>query len=540
MRAHATKNGISTAIYAGTTGVLLGFNVTPARRNGLLGFAIKRIGPGNRKTWLKTFLRFPGEALDFRTPQDSRLSPIQKFRWSDYGVYPGTRYRYSIEAVYGQPGRLRYKAGPQFDLSTESLERGMHRIIFNRAAAASQAFARRFGNINPDKPVNQEARDWLSRGLRKKLLAFLQRANGPQWALDIAIYEFELPEIADLLVEALNHEVQVRVVYHAKVGDKQTIQNKRELRPLPRGTKKARITKAIFHDKFVVLSRINAAGEHRARAVLTGSTNFTLNGVYRQANVVHIVEDQLLADTYLELFEGLFGGIDTRNTKRWINTHNPVDYADPLCVLFSPRSNLTDIGEVAEVIKQARRDVIFCTAFRLHNQITRALTPARPGKLIRYGLQNTRSEITGYHRGRSYTAPTFLKRSVEGFLKESTAGQRGNILIHLKTIMTDFSSDNPTVITGSNNFSTNASARNDENMLIIRGETDVADTYGCEMMRLYDHYRFRYNRKKKKGARPGGRIKPLALDTDDLWTKVYFRDGTNKSRDRVIFSRSRP
>ena len=122
---------------------------------------------------------------------------------------------------------------------------------------------------------------------------------------------------------------------------------------------------------------------------------------------------------------------------------------------------------------------------------------------------------------------------MEGFLKEATVGQKGNILVHLKTILTDFSTDNPTVISGSNNFSVNASSKNDENMLIVGGNTSVADVYACEMMRLYDHYRFRYNR-LAKGKR--GPIKRFTLYDTDEWTARYFEDGTLPCLERIRFS----
>ena len=101
-----------------------------------------------------------------------------------------------------------------------------------------------------------------------------------------------------------------------------------------------------------------------------------------------------------------------------------------------------------------------------------------------------------------------LNSGLEGFLKESTAGQKGNILIHTKLIVVDFTADAPTVISGSHNLSASASNGNDENYLILRGATDVADCYGVELMRLYDHYRFRFSRSartRKAGARAGDR-----------------------------------
>jgi len=155
---------------------------------------------------------------------------------------------------------------------------------------------------------------------------------------------------------------------------------------------------------------------------------------------------------------------------------------------------------------------------------------------LRYGLQNTRSTITGVHGDRTadFTATAMLSDGLEGFLKESTKGQKGNILIHTKLIVVDFTSDAPIVISGSHNFSGNASRNNDENFLIIQGNTDVADCYGCELMRLYDHYRFRY--KVKDAIAQGEAVQAPRLKPNDSWTDEYFSPGSLKLADRLRFS----
>ena len=52
MRGRAGENGVSVKAYAGTTGVLLGMNVEPSRREGLLGFALERLdGSSGEKEW---------------------------------------------------------------------------------------------------------------------------------------------------------------------------------------------------------------------------------------------------------------------------------------------------------------------------------------------------------------------------------------------------------------------------------------------------------------------------------------------------------
>jgi phosphatidylserine/phosphatidylglycerophosphate/cardiolipin synthase-like enzyme len=63
--------------------------------------------------------------------------------------------------------------------------------------------------------------------------------------------------------------------------------------------------------------------------------------------------------------------------------------------------------------------------------------------------------------------------------------------IHLKFMLVDPLSENPTVVTGSANFSDASTSTNDENMLVIKGNTRVADIYLGEYMRLYSHYAFR-------------------------------------------------
>jgi len=531
MRAKATRNGIRIKAYAGTTGILLAMNVTSHKRKGLLGFAVEREGPGIKHRWLRGLLRFPGQAGARLTPVDSKIAPLQKFRWSDYSVYPATAYRYRVHGVYGSPQSLRLKLGGEVSVQTESLDNGPHRVIFNRAAAASQAYTRRFDNANPDKPENEAARRWLSRGLREKLLAFLKRAKDDRWAIDMAIYEIELREVIDLLYDARRRGVKIRIVYHSKPKDHQTHVNEEFLKRLPKSVKRARITSSIFHQKFIVLSRLGDDGTRRPVSVLTGTTNFTPNGVYRQANVIHIIEDGPLASEYINLFNLLFEGSNARRTKQYINKENPIVESRQQ-VVFSPRSGFGDIEEVSSIVKGAKRDLVFCTAFKLHDKIKEALLPGPPKNIIRYGLQNSRGSITGTHRHGHFVTKAFLKTGLEGFLKESTAGQRGNILIHLKTIVCDFTSNHPIIISGSNNFSKAGSSKNDENMVILRNETDACDTYICEMMRLYDHYRFRFNQTSRTGRGPQKR---LTLAADDRWTDRYFKPGSHKSLERERF-----
>jgi hypothetical protein len=537
---------VSVKAYAGTTGVLLAFDVTEKRRKGLLGFAIEREGGNRPRQWLTNRLSFPEvETIDSDGATPSSEAPIQRFRWSDYRVYPGTTYSYAIHPVYGRPGALEVEAGPKVIVTTSSASEGEHRVIFNRAAAASQAFSRDFPEVAEEldaarrekrRPVlPSRALAWLSRGVLEQITSLCAQAADPTWALDVAIYEFELPAIVEALNAARERGAEVRIVYHAKRGDAQTDENRHNVRGWPDDITRERVTSRIFHDKFIVLSRIDGE-RRRPKAVLCGSTNFTENGVYRQANVVHVVQRPDTARAFLDVFEVLFEGSDPGATRAWIDAHNPLSPDAALSVGFSPRSGEVDLDLIANEIRGARRDVMFCTAFDLEDRIEAALLGTPDDDILRVGIENRRSSITGFHRDRTadFAATAMLDEGLEGFLKESTAGQRGNILIHTKLIVVDFTSDAPTVISGSHNLSGAASRHNDEAQLIVRGNTDVADCYGVELLRLYDHYRFRWY-VKNSGGRGKAARKAIGLAPDDGWTDRYFADGSLERADRLSF-----
>lgn len=552
MRVPGSRNGIDVKGYAGTSGTLLAMDIKPALRDGLLGFAIQRSGGNRPRQFLRGTAHFPGVPHQDGQPTDTDKAPVQRFRWSDYRVYPDTEYTYTVYAAHGDWRKPELTEGPSVVLHTASVTAGMHRVLFNRAAAASQAFAREFPEFlrsvehrppGTDVVLPLEVKVWLSRGLLEMITAFIARAADPTWALDVAIYEYELPEIIDAVRAAHARGARVRIVYHADPTDEQTKANEKSLAGWPDALKRARVTKAICHDKFIVLSRLAGTGKAAPRAVLCGSTNFTENGVFHQANVCHVADSADIARRYAALFQQLFDGLDPAGTRDWIDTHNQLVPDAPIDVGFSPRSGRVDLDFIRQEIDRASRDVLFCTAFDLDDVILEGLLGRPHDEVLRLGLQNSRDEITGFHRDRTadFVTAAMFNTGLEGVLKESTGGRRGSIYIHTKLMVLDFTSDAPTIISGSHNFSNNASGRNDENYLIIRGDTEVADCYGIELMRLYDHYRARFISKPPKDGDsprpkgPCGNLGPDELCPDDRWTRPYFNSGTLQAADRLRF-----
>ena len=530
--------------YAGTNGVLLAFDLAESRRQGLLGFAIEQKEGSQKWQWLLNSLTFPDRAhtLPKWNATPSNIAPIQKFRWADYSIEANTACKYRVHLVYGTPDAPELGESLEVAVTTDDGKPKDHRVIFNRAVAASQSFGRQFPKLdallsaNKDLPIEDwpaKPRNWLQHGLLDQILAFIERAKSDKWTLDIAIYEYELKAIVDAVNAAHKRGVKVRVLYHAKAGDEQTEQNEASLKKIPAAKKRARETQKIFHDKFIVLGKTNAAGDHVPRAVLCGSTNFTENGVYRQANVVHVADDKSIAASYLQLFDVIWDDpADVAATRKWISTNNPIDPTQALFAGFSPRPGGADLAEFINVINAADKDLLFATVFKLPEAILDALLGTENDDVLRYGIQNTASRITGFHADRTaeFTATALLSKGLEGWVKEGLKGQRGNLLVHLKAIVANFTTDAPVVISGSHNFSAAASNGNDENYLIIRGDTDLADRYGLEILRFYEHYRFRYYAKLLKLKQ----VRPLAIDGS--WADAYYTDGSLKALSRLRFS----
>src|SRR5262245_40174304 len=118
MRVDDEVNGIKLRAYAGSTGVILAMDATPARRKGLLGFAIERVEPQGRRQWLTGMVHFPKSPAKPGEPVDSNKAPFQKFRWSDYRVYSGCSYTYTVHPVYGTWDRPDVQPGPTAAVTT--------------------------------------------------------------------------------------------------------------------------------------------------------------------------------------------------------------------------------------------------------------------------------------------------------------------------------------------------------------------------------------------------------------------------------------
>jgi hypothetical protein len=84
----------------------------------------------------------------------------------------------------------------------------------------------------------------------------------------------------------------------------------------------------------------------------------------------------------------------------------------------------------------------------------------------------------------------------------------------------------PIIVSGSANFSDASTKENDENMIVVQGDLQVADIYFTEFNRLWNHYYY-YFRSVQESLAQGdhdNRQESLFLVEDVSWIKKYEPD----------------
>lgn len=564
MRIRKTRRGLALQAVAGTNVVLLGMDMPQADCAGHLGFAVHRTDhtEGNAG-WLcgmKTFeATDPGLGPEARYTTDRH--PIQGFTWSDFSAKPDHRYTYRVQALRGTPAALEPYKEVDVEVQTESEFGGNHDVFFNRGAAASQEYQRRFEGIPPDPKNPLDPRwAWLSRHVMEAIVAFTGRAAGRGWGLRVAAYEFRLPAFAHELRKAHLRGADVKILYDGNgnpPGDDGTVFPRDENRAAVaaariKGLARERVTRAdvkqppISHHKFIVLTK-----DGRAVAVLTGSTNFSLGGVFGQSNVVHCVDDPAVAQAYLDCWNEIarnppHGALRDALAGR----HRVPDGLPPpgTGVLLSPRRSLDALRWYAERAREAPRALFMTFAFGMNDEFKQVYREGRAplryallDKLIASGVrreQRAAAEaemraLRALPQNRFAVGNLLATNRFDRWVRETLTGLNSHVrYVHTKFMLVDPLGRDPLVVTGSANFSEASTTANDENMLVIRGDTRVADLYVGEYMRLWNHYAFR----EWAAAQPHpSDARFRHLDTGDRWWRGYFGD-TERSRQRRYFS----
>ena len=541
--------GLQVRCIAGTYVVLIAINCSSEYRKGLLGFGIRRKDHTNgEEYWLPGLKRFRLPNSDEGDDVTTRRHPVQKFHWGDYTTKPDRTYTYTVVAMTGSPAALEPRDSVSVEVTCEAPEKvgtNGHAVHFNRSAAASQAFSRRFPGLPSGDIEDPHARTWLSRGLLEAMLAFINETQAGE-GLHLFVYEFEKDEYFAALAEAKARGVTLEILYD-NLWDQEGKGPSLKSLPQIRKYKLTSVCKGrngkginISHNKFMV--RTDAEG--KPVAVWTGSTNFTDAAIYGQSNVGHRIDDltsQGIVGEYFAWHQAIWNDPGKTSAASRIAamalTTVPPTSANGTSLVLSPRSSIEAVTACASLVSQSQRLVCFTAPFQMHDDLENALATANSQV---FGLLNTDGVIgkalhsapnTGIAVASAISKASVLEAWQGSLLQESM--HHSGVFIHTKILLIDPLSDQPIVITGSANFSTNSSKNNDENQLFIVGETAVADVYLGEFMRMYDHY---YFRNKMKAIEKERKSNPQAghLDNTPAWADKFF-DGGPQEAIRLAF-----
>jgi len=562
MRKKSTSGALTVRAIAGTRVVLLGMSVEPGARSKLMGFSIKRLDhESGEEKYLPNFLLLKANDKGEKSDHSSLKNPVQAFQWSDYEAMPGRRYTYTVTSRLSAAKALKDGDSVTIEVKTEDPATGKHGVYFNRGATGWQAYERVFGKLDPDQVPDRAGYKWLSRGLEEALIAFIAQAEDKKWGLRVAIYEFDYLPVLDALWGAAHREVDVKIVVDEKSETKSPgVDNAAAIRVAKlEGKRKAR-TKAekIPHNKFVVLLK-----DGEPVQVWTGSTNMTKGGIFGHSNVGHVVRDPAVAAEFLDYWKQLYKDPEPDplqswtvkaddQPERWAKDSTPANLEparNSTTVVFSPREGIDALRWYAKLMDEAKEGVFLTAPFGVSKELFAVFQEEKPylryllldhehkkeAKIVGKIEDDVKNEVTvGAYLG-SGNWNQWLEEHLTGFTSAIN-------FVHTKYMLIDPLGDDPIVISGSANFSRPSTRSNDENMLIVRGDTAVADVYLTEFMRLFSAFRLRRRVKAKAGKRaPAPKTVAsvngnLYLDPSPKWADKYYEDGTPAEGERLLFS----
>ncbi len=316
----------------------------------------------------------------------------------------------------------------------------------------------------------------------------------------------------------------------------------------------------ISHNKFIILLHKGKPIE-----VWTGSTNFTGGGIYGQSNVGHVVRDPQVARKYLAYWKKLATDPKKRDAKNdppntgmqnWTVNQQPDlkgPQKKPIIPVFSPRlpnKKGSMLDWYAERLDGAEHSVFFTSAFSVAQQFMDILTKKKQIKgkdytgtpyqryLLLEGvgglLKDKYPPLKACSQNRIAWGDTLRTRSGDEELLENLTGLNDHVnYLHTKYMLVDPLSDDPLVISGSANFSKASTESNDENMLIIRGNTRVADIYLGEFMRLFNHF---HSRNVRNALSDAEYRKYMKAKLNDSWTEPYYDAESQEYHERKLFA----
>jgi len=538
----------------------------PAKIKECWGFAILRQKKGESEAlsdWVKSSVGFEDEAHKEFEFHDTTMWPIQKYMWTDFLVKNGETVRYKVIPMIYKNGQLVKDEKHSSDWSNwATIATDGTDAFFNRGLVSSQFVANRLMTLpakekkkslddhlnDPDSPL----RELMGGELLNAVYSILDEPNSNgthDVHLFAALYELNDPVLIAKL-NRLGKRANV-ILANGAFGPKDSDPQKDNAKKLTKVNLTRRIVSSphFAHNKFVILAR-KKGKNFEPYKVLTGSTNWTHNGLFTQVNNAVIINDKDVAAYYFEEWTKMKADCDDNGKGLYEKSYKDFNITVKknkhahIKTWFTPTNDEADMKEAISLIKNAQNGILFlmfkpgslqsAVLYKTIYDRTKEKDPlfihgiinADPGGKKNPTIQfvNKGSKQKG---DLSIATPANIKDEFEFWSSELPPPL---VTIHSKTILIDPFGKKPVLITGSHNMGNKASRSNDDNLNIIIGDRELAETYAVHMLSVYHHFRWRFYRSKitnKKGKETDAKPKWKGLVRNDKW-QSWYSSGSNK------------
>ncbi|MDB5635250.1 MAG: hypothetical protein JWP51_158 [Bradyrhizobium sp.] len=518
---------IMVKVYANADDVLIAWQPDPWPAD-WVGFRLERRNDTNQQVTVlvNRIPPKPGQGPIQPTGISSDQSPIRRCIWTDHSVVAADNVSYRVTAMKGPlDGPFALDATSVSDWTAPLIASGDAggglSAFFNRGTLMSQIVTRFVkGNVSPDSlrqflkdlaTPGFQARLYLAGDALREILGFLRDADRRGNAIHAAIYEMNDRELVDALKPFGNRG-------HVLLGNGGATQpwvaqelTAAKLDVHHRDLSHTGASSPSVHNKFVVESDV--AGKNPSR-VLTGSTNWTTTGLCTQLNNVLIVEDAVIASRYFDQWSKLVAAKDDMPEPLKASNSRPTS-DNNISVYYAASDNQAEFKPVLDLIAGAKEGALFLMFMpgqsplsalldRVQKNdiyvrgVVSSITPPKTGVgITKVGGEVVKSGAPPQSFHDDVPLPSGISEKDKPSWEETEfnvqemLGAHMMAIVHSKAIVIDPFSDQCAVITGSHNFSASASARNDENLVIVRGNGKLAQAYALHINGVYDHYSWR-------------------------------------------------
>jgi phosphatidylserine/phosphatidylglycerophosphate/cardiolipin synthase-like enzyme len=270
-------------------------------------------------------------------------------------------------------------------------------------------------------------------------------------SLDIAVYDLDVSEISEAIIQASHAGVDVRVVSDADEADAEGMA---DLIDAGLEVELRRAGDRIMHHKFIVADE---------ELVWTGSVNLTDNGLYRNNNHGVLIESQQVALDYTVEFEQMFlDGNFGRHKESLVEPSYTEISSGEVITYFAPQHDV--MGALIDLIDQAEESVHFMIFAFSRSDVADALIRAHERGVRVMGVMDAGMAASGWAQDEALAAAG-IPVALDG--NHNATGFAGGKLHHKVLVVDGMKPEAARWVTGSANWSNSAAEYNDENMMIL-------------------------------------------------------------------------